>query len=170
MSRILRRPMFRGGRVDARGTGITSNLGYNNGGRVGLKNGGGYKFSETGFGKTLGVLNPKPAIYDLLNTLVNQGSRFFTGYNPGWSYNKMLRAERDLKDQVMGRDHLQREDRMSDDEVDYTNFFFTKPSAEKGSSSLNVLSIISSESGLVPLIEPMSIGLGKKSTTASNSG
>ena len=40
MSRILRRPMFRGGRVDSRGTGITANLGYNNGGRVGFLNGG----------------------------------------------------------------------------------------------------------------------------------
>ena len=42
MSRILRRPMFRGGRVDARGTGIASGLGYNNGGRVGYKTGGSY--------------------------------------------------------------------------------------------------------------------------------
>ena len=40
MSRILRRPMFRGGRVDGRGTGITSNLGYKKGGRVGYKNAG----------------------------------------------------------------------------------------------------------------------------------
>ena len=40
MSRILRRPMFRGGPVDSRGTGITSNLGYENGGRVGYDNGG----------------------------------------------------------------------------------------------------------------------------------
>jgi len=39
MSRILRRPMFRGGPVDSRGTGITANLGYNNGGRVGYSNG-----------------------------------------------------------------------------------------------------------------------------------
>ena len=37
MSRILRRPMFRGGSVDSRGTGITANLGYQAGGRVGLK-------------------------------------------------------------------------------------------------------------------------------------
>jgi len=36
MSRILRRPMFRGGRVDSRGTGITSGLSYAKGGRVGL--------------------------------------------------------------------------------------------------------------------------------------
>ena len=34
MSRILRRPMFRGGRVDGRGTGITSGLGYAKGGQV----------------------------------------------------------------------------------------------------------------------------------------
>jgi hypothetical protein len=32
--------MFRGGPVDSRGTGITSNLGYENGGRVGYSNGG----------------------------------------------------------------------------------------------------------------------------------
>lgn len=38
MSKILRRPMFRGGRVDSRGTGITSGLmdeGYMNGGQIG---------------------------------------------------------------------------------------------------------------------------------------
>jgi len=38
MSRILRRPMFRGGRVDSRGTGITSGLA--GGGRVGMFEGG----------------------------------------------------------------------------------------------------------------------------------
>ena len=39
MSRILRRPMFRGGQViDSRGTGITSGL--MDGGRVGFFNGG----------------------------------------------------------------------------------------------------------------------------------
>ena len=38
MSRILRRPMFRGGRVDSRGTGITSGLA--DGGRVGMFEGG----------------------------------------------------------------------------------------------------------------------------------
>jgi hypothetical protein len=39
MSRILRRPMFRGGRVDSRGMGITSGLdrtGYSSGGSTGL--------------------------------------------------------------------------------------------------------------------------------------
>jgi len=43
MSRVLRRPMFRGGYVDSEGTGITSGLmdNYNQGGRVGLKKGKG---------------------------------------------------------------------------------------------------------------------------------
>lgn len=44
MSKTLRRPMFRGGRVDSRGTGITSGLmddsGYADGGRVGFQRGG----------------------------------------------------------------------------------------------------------------------------------
>ena len=142
MSRILRRPMFRGGRVDSRGTGIASGLGYEKGGSVntpkrGLVNepggyAGEYRFGETGFGKTLGALNPRPAFYELFNTLANKGSQFFTGYNPGLSYNKMLRAERDLKDKMMGKDPLKRTDRMTDDEVDYTDFFFMKPSAKKG--------------------------------------
>ena len=46
MSKILRRPMFRGGRVDSRGTGITSGLmdtpSYATGGRVGFKFGNTY--------------------------------------------------------------------------------------------------------------------------------
>ena len=40
MSRILRRPMFRGGKVSSYGTGIASGLGYESGGRVGYLTGG----------------------------------------------------------------------------------------------------------------------------------
>jgi len=40
MSKILRRPMFRGGPVSSYGTGIASGLGYNTGGRVEYANGG----------------------------------------------------------------------------------------------------------------------------------
>ena len=40
MSNILRRPMFRGGRVSSYGNGIASGLGYATGGRVGFKVGG----------------------------------------------------------------------------------------------------------------------------------
>ena len=36
----FRRPMFRGGKVDSRGTGITTGLSYNKGGRVGYEPGG----------------------------------------------------------------------------------------------------------------------------------
>ena len=86
--------MFRGGRVDARGTGITSNLGYNNGGRVGLKNGGGYQFGETPAAKSLGWLNNEfnkmlAAGYDLGAVPVNTFARMF-GYNPGFSGAKWM--------------------------------------------------------------------------------
>ena len=40
MSRILRRPMFRGGPVSSYGTGIATGLGYNDGGRVGYSTAG----------------------------------------------------------------------------------------------------------------------------------
>jgi len=48
MSRILRRPMFRGGSVDSRGTGITSGLGYEKGGRVARTN-----YSVGGIGRQM---------------------------------------------------------------------------------------------------------------------
>ena len=46
MSRILRRPMFRGGSVSSYGTGIATGLGYNDGGRVGYEPGGKVKTLE----------------------------------------------------------------------------------------------------------------------------
>ena len=48
MSRILRRAMFRGGPVDGRGTGITSGLGYEKGGRVARTN-----YSVGGIGRQM---------------------------------------------------------------------------------------------------------------------
>ena len=42
--------------------------------------------------------------------------------------------------------------------------------AENGALSSNFISTSSSDPGLVPFIEPMSFGLGKKFTTASKSG
>ena len=64
MSKILRRPMFRGGRVDSRGTGITSGLGYATGGRVGYKQGNFVTGADLlrlaeEKGTTLGPINPK---------------------------------------------------------------------------------------------------------------
>lgn len=68
MSKTLRRPMFRGGRVDSRGTGITSGLddqGYADGGRVGFQVGGSYPSfrSPISTSRTFGV---EPG-YDLLD-------------------------------------------------------------------------------------------------------
>ena len=64
MSRTLRRPMFRGGRVSAYGTGIASGLA--DGGRVGFRNGGG-SYLSANQGMVLGS--------DLMN-FVNQNPKY----------------------------------------------------------------------------------------------
>jgi hypothetical protein len=76
MSKILRRPMFRGGRVDSRGTGITSGLmddtGYADGGRVGFQVGGGL-FSSGPY-NPYGSYNPFSPISELVmdtNSVIN---------------------------------------------------------------------------------------------------
>jgi hypothetical protein len=51
MDNILRRPMFRGGRVENRGTGITSALGYADGGRIGFNVGGYPPLVGSSYGK-----------------------------------------------------------------------------------------------------------------------
>ena len=77
MSRILRRPMFRGGPVDSRGTGITSGLmddtGYADGGRVGFQVGGGL-FSSGPY-NPYGSYNPSSPIsefYMNANPIINR--------------------------------------------------------------------------------------------------
>jgi len=123
MSRILRRPMFRGGRVDSRGTGITSGLGYEKGGRVGYDNGGGvfpvggkmYSFAQSPVGSSL-MYGIPGALGDMIYSPINQIGRMF-GFNPGLSSRKGIR---DQKDYLFGTD---RPDRMSDEEVQTTNFF-----------------------------------------------
>ena len=76
MSRILRRPMFRGGPVDSRGTGITSGLddsGYADGGRVGFQVGGGL-FSSGPY-NPYGSYNPFSPISELAmnaNPIINR--------------------------------------------------------------------------------------------------
>jgi hypothetical protein len=89
MSNILRRPMFRGGRVNSRGTGITSGLGYAQGGSVntpkrGLVNGpGGYagKISMSGipsdiynsiFGKKIAPISAPVTGGDITTKLLPQ--------------------------------------------------------------------------------------------------
>jgi hypothetical protein len=51
MDNILRRPMFRGGRVENRGGGITSALGYADGGRIGFNVGGYPPLVGSSYGK-----------------------------------------------------------------------------------------------------------------------
>jgi hypothetical protein len=73
----FRRPMFRGGKVDSRGTGITSGLSYNKGGRVGFFDGGRAPFGAPippGTG-----MNPTPT-----STTFSTGPKFASrgGVNP----------------------------------------------------------------------------------------
>ena len=101
MSKTLRRPMFRGGRVDSRGTGITSGLmddtGYADGGRVGFEKGGGY-FTDTQFGRVLsdvglagrGMLSD---LYNVAGVPTNIVTEFLTGYNPGFSGERIFGLE-----------------------------------------------------------------------------
>ena len=67
--------MFRGGKVDSRGTGITSGLGYENGGRVGLFNGGttvgGLRKARIRGPQDLGITNINP----FFNPTMNIGTR-----------------------------------------------------------------------------------------------
>ena len=79
MSRILRRPMFRGGPVDSRGTGITSGLSYSKGGRVGLSSGGTYAdaLAQAQFnanrGSRLSFQSVIDRMNDYYNNLTNKG-------------------------------------------------------------------------------------------------
>ena len=116
MSKILRRPMFRGGPVDSRGTGITSGLfdapSYNTGGRVGYSNG------ELVTGLDLNPsltkpLNIKPVS---TNTPKFKGQEFFEkkeeaeAYVPKYqsmedfdkAYEKNLEKERENVDSLIG--------------------------------------------------------------------
>jgi hypothetical protein len=113
MSKTLRRPMFRGGRVDSRGTGITSGLmddtGYADGGNVVPKRGlvdgpGGYagdfNYSrDTGLGRFMPKFNeyvfrePLAAAYNLVGVPLNKATEFVTGYNPGFSGERLFNLD-----------------------------------------------------------------------------
>jgi hypothetical protein len=127
---ILNRPMFRQVKSPAYGTGIAANLvteqqriKYNSGGRVGYDNGGGifpvggkmHRFAESPFGGGL-MYGIPGALADFAYTPINQIGRMF-GFNPGLSARKDIRAQ---KDYLFGKD---REGRMTDEEVDVSNFF-----------------------------------------------
>ena len=98
MSKILRRPMFRGGPVDSRGTGITSGLGYQAGGRVGYEKGdlvlGGDLYQPADFSKFVQSYKPNmsPA---LINNLFDRK----TGeLKPGMTYEDIFQATEETED------------------------------------------------------------------------
>jgi hypothetical protein len=107
MPRILRRPMFRGGPVNSEGTGITSGLdqGYAQGGRVGYKVGdlvGDDTFNysrDTGLGRFMPKFNeylfrePLAAAYNLIGVPLNKATEFVTGYNPGFSGERLFNLD-----------------------------------------------------------------------------
>ena len=112
MSNTLRRPMFRGGPVDSYNTGITSGLddsGYADGGNVipkrGLVDGpGGYAgdfnyFRDTGLGRFIPKFNeyafrePLAAAYNLVGVPLNKATEFVTGYNPGFSGERLFNLD-----------------------------------------------------------------------------
>jgi len=137
MSKVLNRPMFNA-HNSAYGRGITSNLvseeqrvKYNAGGRVKLAEGtpgyGWQDFVESPIGKPL-VHEIPGAVADMFYTPINLASRLF-GYNPGLSARKDIRAQ---KDKWFGED---REGRMTDEEVERSNFLGIPFSAKKGLTS-----------------------------------
>jgi len=102
MSRILRRPMFRGGRVDSRGTGITSGLSYAKGGRVGYADAG----AVTGGGiMANNIFSGTPRTKDYLKK-----QQFYQKYKPKTladitaDYNKMMQQKEDDLLMTMGID------------------------------------------------------------------
>jgi len=97
MSRILRRPMFRGGRVDSRGTGITSGLSYKQGGRVGYETGGSLMANN--------IFSGTPRTKDYL-----EKQQFYKKYVPKTleditaDYNKLMQQKEDDLLMTMGLD------------------------------------------------------------------
>jgi hypothetical protein len=121
MSRILRRPMFRGGPVDSRGTGITSGLmddtGYADGGRVGFQVGGGL-FSSGPY-NPYGSYDPSLSAFSMdnkrpLSSFAGPGPQNITGrqrvglppvqtipsYYTGTARQKIKQREEDLRTQA----------------------------------------------------------------------
>jgi len=97
MSRILRRPMFRGGPVDSRGSGITANLGYNNGGRVGYKEKG---FVDGGdIAANLNLFSPNFKTQDFYEKQI-KANEYVPKYNTMEDFLKAYETDRDQKEET----------------------------------------------------------------------
>ncbi len=102
MSRVLRRPMFRGGYVDSEGTGITSGLteprqGYANGPTdEGVQQNEYSPLVQDILGlKDFLKLKGATAVDTLFNVPVNKISEYITGYNPGLSAVRQMQEKGD---------------------------------------------------------------------------
>jgi len=97
MSRILRRPMFRGGPVDSRGSGITANLGYNNGGRVGYKEKG---FVDGGdIAANLNLFSPNFKTQDFYEKQI-EANKYIPKYNTMEDFLKAYETDKDQKEET----------------------------------------------------------------------
>ena len=97
MSKILRRPMFRGGPVDSRGTGITANLGYNNGGRVGYKEKG---FVDGGdIAANLNLFSPNFKTQDFYEKQI-KANEYVPKYNTMEDFLKAYETDKDQKEET----------------------------------------------------------------------
>ncbi len=97
MSRILRRPMFRGGPVDSRGSGITANLGYNNGGRVGYKEKG---FVDGGdIAANLNLFSPNFKTQDFYEKQI-KANEYVPKYNTMEDFLKAYETDKDQKEET----------------------------------------------------------------------
>jgi hypothetical protein len=102
MSRVLRRPMFRGGIADSEGTGITSGLmeprqGYANGPTdEGVQQDEYSPLIQDILGlKDFLKLKGATAVDTLFNVPINKASEYITGYNPGLSAVRQMQAKGD---------------------------------------------------------------------------
>jgi hypothetical protein len=102
MSRVLRRPMFRGGIADSEGVGITSGLmeprqGYANGPTdEGVQQDEYSPLIQDILGlKDVLKLKGATAVDTLFNVPVNKVSEYITGYNPGLSAVRQMQAKGD---------------------------------------------------------------------------
>jgi len=102
MSRVLRRPMFRGGIADSDGVGITSGLmeprqGYANGPTdEGVQQDEYSPLIQDILGlKDFLKLKGATAVDTLFNVPINKASEYITGYNPGLSAVRQMQAKGD---------------------------------------------------------------------------
>ena len=136
MSRILRRPMFRGGRVDSRGTGITTGL--MDGGRVGYRNG---NFVS---GQQIMDANRNNPFFN--NNSLNKYTSYGIG-NANPELNNLIKATMFDTEQYPRQGKLG----LASDDVSATEFYETQGNDNLGTEGL----LVSTDTSMVPNLETM---------------